>query len=145
MGGAWTGGLGDTAELGGHRRRPPGLGRCRPACRRPWQTPAPLADRPHQGLRAAAAALRVLRAGTRMRPAGSVLQANYTFLFVDKLRTASETLLRASGVFQSGGNSRLLGQLQVSGALRCPRAGSAGRARLRRGARLCARRGRFPS
>ncbi|KAM5303130.1 ATP-binding cassette sub-family A member 13 isoform 2-T2 [Glossophaga mutica] len=41
-----------------------------------------------------------------------IRKANYTFLFVDKLRTLSETLLRASSVFQSGGNGQLLGQLQ---------------------------------
>ncbi|KAF6086242.1 hypothetical protein HJG60_008437 [Phyllostomus discolor] len=41
-----------------------------------------------------------------------IRKANHTFLFVDKLRTASEALLKASGVFQSGGDSQLLGQLQ---------------------------------
>ncbi|XP_054427288.1 ATP-binding cassette sub-family A member 13 [Pteronotus mesoamericanus] len=41
-----------------------------------------------------------------------IRKANYTFLFVDKLRTLSETLLRTSSVFQSGGNSQLLGRLQ---------------------------------
>ncbi|XP_053517395.1 ATP-binding cassette sub-family A member 13 isoform X2 [Artibeus jamaicensis] len=41
-----------------------------------------------------------------------IRKANYTFLFVDKLRTLSETLLKASGIFQSGGNGQLLGQLQ---------------------------------
>ncbi|XP_053782062.1 ATP-binding cassette sub-family A member 13 isoform X8 [Desmodus rotundus] len=41
-----------------------------------------------------------------------IQKANYTFLFVDKLRALSETLLKASSIFQSGGNGQLLGQLQ---------------------------------
>nr|KAF6468829.1 ATP binding cassette subfamily A member 13 [Molossus molossus] len=39
-------------------------------------------------------------------------KANYTFVFVDKLRTLSETLLNLSSSFQSSGHGRALEQLQ---------------------------------
>lgn len=45
-----------------------------------------------------------------------ILQANYTFYFVDKLKILSETLLKISSVFPSGGNGQMLEQLQVRAA-----------------------------
>lgn len=45
-----------------------------------------------------------------------VLQANYTFYFVDKLKTLSETLLKVSSAVQGAGKGQVLGRLQVSGA-----------------------------
>lgn len=47
---------------------------------------------------------------------GFILQANYTFLFVDKLKTLSETLLTMSSIFQNSGNGQMISQLQVSGS-----------------------------
>lgn len=42
------------------------------------------------------------------------LQANHTFVFVDKLRTLSKTLLSIASSSQSSGHGQMLGQLQVS-------------------------------
>ncbi|KAK2493272.1 hypothetical protein MC885_009486, partial [Smutsia gigantea] len=39
-------------------------------------------------------------------------KANYTFLFVDKLKALSETLLTMSSIFQNSGNGQMLSQLQ---------------------------------
>ncbi|XP_071071140.1 ATP-binding cassette sub-family A member 13 [Dasypus novemcinctus] len=41
-----------------------------------------------------------------------IQKANYTFYFVDKIKTLSETLLKLSSDFQGSGNVQLLGQLQ---------------------------------
>ncbi|XP_073095223.1 ATP-binding cassette sub-family A member 13 [Manis javanica] len=41
-----------------------------------------------------------------------IKKANYTFLFVDKLKTLSETLLTMSSIFQNSGNGQMLSQLQ---------------------------------
>ncbi|XP_039703060.1 ATP-binding cassette sub-family A member 13 [Pteropus medius] len=41
-----------------------------------------------------------------------IQKANYTFSFVDKLKTLSETLLKISSIFPSGGNGQMLEQLQ---------------------------------
>lgn len=65
--------------------------------------------------------LRVLRPCCRRRDQTHfMLQANYTFYFVDKLKTLSQVLLKISSVFQSGGNGQMLDQLQVSGGLLVP-------------------------
>uniref|UniRef100_A0A452QTV9 ABC transporter domain-containing protein n=1 Tax=Ursus americanus TaxID=9643 RepID=A0A452QTV9_URSAM len=41
-----------------------------------------------------------------------IQKANYTFHFMDKLKTLTETLLKMSSVFQSGGSGQMLSQLQ---------------------------------
>uniref|UniRef100_A0A667GF24 ABC transporter domain-containing protein n=1 Tax=Lynx canadensis TaxID=61383 RepID=A0A667GF24_LYNCA len=41
-------------------------------------------------------------------------KANYTFHFVDKLKTLTETLLEVSSVFQSGGSGQMLSKLQAA-------------------------------
>ncbi|XP_016053791.1 PREDICTED: ATP-binding cassette sub-family A member 13 [Miniopterus natalensis] len=41
-----------------------------------------------------------------------IQKANHTFVFVDKLRTLSETLLKVAGSFQSGGSGQMLEWLQ---------------------------------
>ncbi|XP_075413429.1 ATP-binding cassette sub-family A member 13 [Tenrec ecaudatus] len=41
-----------------------------------------------------------------------IQKANYTFYFVDKIKTLSETLLNVSSLFQSGGNSQMVNQFQ---------------------------------
>ncbi|XP_058390822.1 ATP-binding cassette sub-family A member 13 [Diceros bicornis minor] len=43
-----------------------------------------------------------------------IQKANYTFYFVDKLKTLSETLLKMYAIFQSNGNGQMLNQLQES-------------------------------
>lgn len=43
----------------------------------------------------------------------SILQANYTFYFVDKIKNLSETLLKMSSLFQGSGNGKMFNQLQV--------------------------------
>lgn len=43
----------------------------------------------------------------------STLQANYTFYFVDKIKTLSETLLKMSSLFQGSGHGQMFNQLQV--------------------------------
>ncbi|XP_045684814.1 ATP-binding cassette sub-family A member 13 [Phyllostomus hastatus] len=55
---------------------------------------------------------RILYAPNTPEVSRVIRKANHTFLFVDKLRAVAEALLKASGVFQSGGDSQLLGQLQ---------------------------------
>ncbi|XP_074055133.1 ATP-binding cassette sub-family A member 13 [Macrotis lagotis] len=40
------------------------------------------------------------------------LQANYTFVFVDKLRIVFEEMLKMSSVFQNDGNAQMINQLQ---------------------------------
>ncbi|XP_025778776.1 ATP-binding cassette sub-family A member 13 [Puma concolor] len=41
-------------------------------------------------------------------------KANYTFHFLDKLKTLTETLLEVSSVFQSGGSGQMLSKLQAA-------------------------------
>nr|XP_045721010.1 ATP-binding cassette sub-family A member 13 [Mirounga angustirostris] len=41
-----------------------------------------------------------------------IQKANYTFHFVHKLKTLTETLLKTSGIFQNGGSGQMLRQLQ---------------------------------
>lgn len=55
------------------------------------------------------------------------LQANHTFVFVDKLRTLSETLLGLARRAQSGGHGQMLGRLQVSVPLAEGQGAGAGR------------------
>ncbi|XP_013375964.1 PREDICTED: ATP-binding cassette sub-family A member 13 [Chinchilla lanigera] len=43
-----------------------------------------------------------------------IQKANYTFYFVDKLKTLSETLLKTFSLFQGSGNGRMFNQLQPS-------------------------------
>ncbi|XP_072454230.1 ATP-binding cassette sub-family A member 13 [Notamacropus eugenii] len=39
-------------------------------------------------------------------------KANYTFVFVDKLKIVLEAMLKMSGIFQNGGNAQMINQLQ---------------------------------